>query len=127
MKRILSLLAVSFCALFIAVSCGSKKTPVDELISLMDQQTALSQKYDADQISWEEYEAQAEELEAKAQKILEENKDYELTDADRDKIFEMAKKSAAAENQTITPEEEEMVKTMLKKIKTFEDFGKVSF
>ena len=30
MKRILSLLAVSFCALFIAVSCGSKKTPVDD-------------------------------------------------------------------------------------------------
>lgn len=127
MKRILTLLAVSFCALFIAVSCGSKKTPVDELIGFLDQQNSIEQKFSADKIDWDEYQKQSDELKDKAMKFLEENKTYELTDADRDKIYDFAKKTAAAEGHEITSEEESMVKTMLNQIKTLEDFGKMNF
>lgn len=127
MKRILTLLAVSFCALFIAVSCGSKKTPVDELIGFLDQQSSIEQKFSADKIDWDEYKKQSDELKDKAMKFLEENKTYELTDADRDKLYDFAKKTATAEGHEITSEEESMVKTMLNQIKTLEDFGKMNF
>lgn len=127
MKRIITVLTVAFCTLMLAVSCGSKKTPVDELFSLIDENTALEQKYDDGKLSWEEYQEQSDALEAKAKKFIEDNKDYQLTDADRDKIYELAKASAAEEGHEITPEEEKMVKAMLQQIKTLEDFGELDF
>lgn len=127
MKRIITYLTVAFCAMILAVSCGSKKTPVDELIGFLDQQSSIEQKFDAEKIDWDEYQKQSDELKDKAMKFIEENKTYELTDADRDKIYEFAKKTAVEEGHEITPEEETMVKAMLQQLKTLEDFGKLDF
>ena len=127
MKRILTYLTVAFCTIVLAVSCGSKKTPVDELIGFINEQTAIEKQFSAEKITWDEYQEQSDAVEAKVKEFLEANKDYQLTDADRDKIYGIAKASAEEEGHTITPEEEKMVKAMLEQVKTLEDFGKMSF
>lgn len=125
MKRILTLLAVSVCAFCFIVSCGNDKTPVDEFLALLEQRNNLGKQLETDQINWDEYKAQINDLDAKAEKFVEDNKTYELTDEDRDKIFEFALDKANKSGKRISSSDQQKLKETLKMVITLEDFYKI--
>lgn len=132
MKRILTFLTVALCTLAIAVSCGNKKSaaengPVGQLLSLAEKAQSLEDSYRAGKITREELNAQSDAIDEQIEALLEANEDYQLTDADRDLIYQTAKSMAAAEGHQITEQEETMVKSMLKQVKTLEDLQDIGF
>lgn len=130
MKRILTFLTVAFCATVIAISCGNDKKsaesgPVGTLFNMAEKAQALENSYREGKLDYAAFREQNEALEEEAKAFLEANKDYELTDADRDYLFEKAKAMAAAEGEKITPEEEKAAKEAMKSIKTLGDMLKM--
>ena len=75
MKKVIMLIA----AAFILFSCGGPKTPVDELLNLLDDGAALLMTGKSDK----DFEKAFEE---KSEAIFENNKDYVLTSADKNKV-----------------------------------------
>ena len=128
MKRIITFMALALCTLAITFSCGSKdgaNGPVGKLFDMAEQAQTLENSYRAGKIDYDAFREQNQALEEEAKAFIEANKDYELTDADRDFILEKAKAMAAAEGETISAEEEKAAKEVMKNIKTLNDILKL--
>lgn len=115
MKKIL----IAVLATFALMSCGGPKTPVDEYIEVANKLVPLYEKAMSDPASADALEMEAKELMDQIDTIVRENKDYELTDADREKLYDFI-----AENAKMTGMDEddlEDLKEDLNKIKTLGD------
>ncbi|MBR4775906.1 MAG: hypothetical protein IK008_07400 [Bacteroidales bacterium] len=122
MKKVL----IALVAVVLFASCSS--SPVKKLIKLTDEGLALQEQVekldiekDADKVK--DLEAKAEKLAKDLEALQKENKDYELTDGDREALVNYAIKVMEKDGEKVSDDAKKALQEEMAKYKKFSDIS----